>query len=310
MRSQEDLGQAAVVPFETSEFGAVKGAAGVRLSAAPPAGSGKGVGLVRSGKGMGGVPSSSRNLQPTMPCHRALAEEGTNPGRQQHAPEANTRKEADHSGNQERAPEGNTGKEADNLESKEPAPQDNTGKEADHLESKEPAPRDNTGKEADHLASEECAPQGNTGKEADHVEGKECAPQSNTGKEANDLESKQHAPEANPAQSQPALQNEAATKMEVDDELPQALATQGHGKGGCKPGKGPSPPAHLSPGAIDRRLRRTFAPRTNGTFKVPEAALQDWQNHETRPKIKAIFEKCGYMKDLVMVSLCLPLRLL
>ena len=76
------------------------------------------------------------------------------------------------------------------------------------------------------------------------------------------------------------------------------------GKGYNKLGKGPSatgqpqgPPQRLTPAAVDRRLRRVMAPRTDGTFKVPENAVADWKDLEKRHKIKAIFEKCGYCKD-------------
>ena len=101
-----------------------------------------------------------------------------------------------------------------------------------------------------------------------------------------------------PAESQPSSPLE---KPGNDETSQQSMVP--HGKGAEKTGKGPTqkyhdkPPQHLTPAAVDRRLRRVMAPRSNGEYKVPEQAVKDWKNLETRPRLMAVFEKCGYMKD-------------
>lgn len=61
----------------------------------------------------------------------------------------------------------------------------------------------------------------------------------------------------------------------------------------------PQPPAALSDGAINARLRRLMKPRGDGSYLVPEEVVRDWQNNETRDKIKALFERTAYDKDPV-----------
>ena len=112
-------------------------------------------------------------------------------------------------------------------------------------------------------------------------------------------EALQAAPAMQPeaVQAAPAMQSQAVPEQVGPTEQCIADAPKEEewwtGKGGPRP----TPPAHLSPGAVDRRLRRVFAPKTNGTFKVPEAAVEEYKCPEKRSRICAMFEKCGYQAD-------------
>ena len=59
----------------------------------------------------------------------------------------------------------------------------------------------------------------------------------------------------------------------------------------------PPPPPQLSEGAIDRRLRRIVAPRSNGKHKVPQQVVDQFENKEERRSLQAAFEKVGYNAD-------------
>ena len=60
----------------------------------------------------------------------------------------------------------------------------------------------------------------------------------------------------------------------------------------------PVPPRNapsLSPSAIDKRIRRTFTKRVDGSLKVPERFYQDWlKKGEARMSLLRIFASCGY----------------
>ena len=70
----------------------------------------------------------------------------------------------------------------------------------------------------------------------------------------------------------------------------------------------PKPPGNepsLSPGAIDRRARRVFTPRVDGTFKVPQRFVDQWRRKgQARKNLGKILASCGY--DVVM-PLCAAL---
>ena len=54
----------------------------------------------------------------------------------------------------------------------------------------------------------------------------------------------------------------------------------------------------LSRGAIDKRMRRVFTPRTNGTFKVPAKFVQEYQKKgSARKSLEKILASCGYCVD-------------
>ena len=62
----------------------------------------------------------------------------------------------------------------------------------------------------------------------------------------------------------------------------------------------------LSPGAIDKRLRRVMTPRTNGTFKVPEKFVQQWRKGGAQRKtLESILASCGYDVDSICCSVYL-----
>ena len=60
----------------------------------------------------------------------------------------------------------------------------------------------------------------------------------------------------------------------------------------------PSPPKKnlsLSPGAVDRRMRRVFEPRANGSHKVPERFVAEWKKKgAARKSLEKILASCGY----------------
>ena len=57
------------------------------------------------------------------------------------------------------------------------------------------------------------------------------------------------------------------------------------------------PPVKLSEGAIDRRLRRIMAVKTDGSLKVPEEVVKQWKDLDTRHEVLSAFEKAGYKPD-------------
>jgi len=63
------------------------------------------------------------------------------------------------------------------------------------------------------------------------------------------------------------------------------------------------PPAPLTRNAIRLRLRRVLAPRADGTFLVPEKAVQDFEG-DNKDQLYALFEKSGYDKDRVEQKRC------
>ncbi|CAE7194944.1 unnamed protein product [Symbiodinium sp. CCMP2592] len=60
----------------------------------------------------------------------------------------------------------------------------------------------------------------------------------------------------------------------------------------------PSPPPSemsLSDGAIDRRMRRVFTARVDGTVKVPQKFVDQWRKRgDARKSLQKIFASCGY----------------
>ena len=65
--------------------------------------------------------------------------------------------------------------------------------------------------------------------------------------------------------------------------------------------KAVAPPKHepsLSPGAIDRRFRRVFEAKADGTFKVPQRFVDDFKRKgSSRKNLQAILASCGYEPD-------------
>ena len=82
----------------------------------------------------------------------------------------------------------------------------------------------------------------------------------------------------------------------------QAEKTPGSGKRKRESSPLRDPPKKLSPAAVDRRLRRTMEPKTDGTYKVPTEVLEQWKDKEKRPKLMAMFEKLGYQADRCLKS--------
>ena len=65
--------------------------------------------------------------------------------------------------------------------------------------------------------------------------------------------------------------------------------------------KAQAPPqnhASLSQGAIDKRLRRVFTPRTDGSFKVPMRFVQEFQKKgAARKSLEKVLASCAYNVD-------------
>ena len=53
----------------------------------------------------------------------------------------------------------------------------------------------------------------------------------------------------------------------------------------------------LTDAAVTSRLNRLFAPRANGTYKVPDAIVKKWKTNEGKAEIIREFRKQGYDKD-------------
>lgn len=62
-----------------------------------------------------------------------------------------------------------------------------------------------------------------------------------------------------------------------------------------------APPKLLDGKKFQERLRRIFAPRMDGTYKVPEELVRDWKSKSKsrREPIEAMFEKVGCNPDRV-----------
>lgn len=60
------------------------------------------------------------------------------------------------------------------------------------------------------------------------------------------------------------------------------------------------PAEALSQGAIDKRLRRIFTPRADGTYLVSSEFVKQYQQKgQDREKLLVMFEKCNYDSDWV-----------
>ena len=70
----------------------------------------------------------------------------------------------------------------------------------------------------------------------------------------------------------------------------------------------PPPPEHrpepeLSKQAIDKRIRRIFQPRADGTYQVSEDFVKQFNTKgEQRDALMIMFEKCNYEPDWACVS--------
>ena len=101
-----------------------------------------------------------------------------------------------------------------------------------------------------------------------------------------------------------AVQKEPGTEKEPQD-LQNTPKSRTAKRSLEKPGRipegyedAPTPPAKLSTGAIDRRLRRIVTPKSNGDFKVPDEIVRQFKgDKEERDKLFAAFEKVGYRPD-------------
>ncbi|CAE7267403.1 unnamed protein product [Symbiodinium sp. CCMP2592] len=69
----------------------------------------------------------------------------------------------------------------------------------------------------------------------------------------------------------------------------------------------PSPPPSemsLSDGAIDRRMRRVFTARVDGTVKVPQKFVDQWRKRgDARKSLQKIFASCGYNPEAFIQEL-------
>ena len=64
----------------------------------------------------------------------------------------------------------------------------------------------------------------------------------------------------------------------------------------------PKEPDDLSPGAIDKRLRRLMARRADGSRLIPEELYEEWKNLETRDGVLRQFEMCGWSRETSLKS--------
>ena len=162
------------------------------------------------------------------------------------------------------------------------------------------APDHTAGEAPDHTAGE--APKHTAGEAADHTAGEAA---DHTAGEAAD-----HTGEAPDRGTLPeqdaehrALMQELANCMDSDGEerttdtaSPAPTVMSNVPRLGDK--HAPMPPRDqpsLSASAIDKRIRRTFTPRVDGSLKVPERFYKDWlKKGEARLALHQIFASCGY----------------
>lgn len=121
------------------------------------------------------------------------------------------------------------------------------------------------------------------------------------------------SPDAEVALVEPTLPPDAETKAPVETkdaetkapdepkDPPLAPPTEG-AEAPQVPGAGVSevPAPALSKSAIDKRLRRIFEPRVDGSYLVDAQFLKQYANKGAdREKICQLFEKCNYDPDIL-----------
>ena len=93
-------------------------------------------------------------------------------------------------------------------------------------------------------------------------------------------------------------QEEHEEEQEEEHEEPETTGEHdGDREGEETPYPTQPPKEQLSPGAVDRRLRRIMTPRASGELKVPQDMVDQWKNKGSRHKVQSLFEKAGYNPD-------------
>lgn len=101
-----------------------------------------------------------------------------------------------------------------------------------------------------------------------------------------------------PAEIPPPAQVAKTPETVVPTEPPLAPASEGEQVPAAGLSEVPAPA--LSKSAIDKRLRRVFEPRVDGTFLVDEKFLKQYANKGAdREKLCQLFEKCNYDPDIL-----------
>ena len=124
------------------------------------------------------------------------------------------------------------------------------------------------------------------------------APEVSTGPSKESLEPSPTASPTKPAhaqQSQPPPMNPSTQAAHA------ALATTEGAIPSLDDEESERPPHNepsLTPGAIDRRLRRVVTPKADGTFKVDKRFVEEFHKKGTaRKSLEKIFASCGYNPD-------------
>lgn len=102
---------------------------------------------------------------------------------------------------------------------------------------------------------------------------------------------KETAPQVNPVRKEPVAKAAPAPPAASQLSTAPTLADN------HAPTPDKSQPS-LSPGAIDKRLRRVMTPRTNGSLKVPQKFVDQWRKGGAQRKtLESILASCGYDVD-------------
>ena len=101
--------------------------------------------------------------------------------------------------------------------------------------------------------------------------------------------------------SQEAEEGEIASDHESEENTPNVPLVTDQSAPKFKAGD-----LHLSSAAIRGRLRRLMTPRIDGTFKVSQQIVQDFQKKDgkERKNVELIFQMCGYDRDPWLLYEC------
>ena len=101
------------------------------------------------------------------------------------------------------------------------------------------------------------------------------------------VDAKNQEPE--PSQMDVSLQTpvQTAPKSRIE------LGSDGDSGDEYEPESPPEPP-QISKAAAGARLRRLFSPRSDGSFQVPQEAVQMYKDLDQRGNLEKMFERCAY----------------
>eukprot|EP00435_Cladocopium_sp_Y103_P019703 s1495_g4.t1 len=83
------------------------------------------------------------------------------------------------------------------------------------------------------------------------------------------------------------------TPVQKDPKSPIELGSDSEDEDNYQPESPPDPP-QISKAAAGARLRRLFTPRSDGSYQVPQEAVQMYKDLDQRGNLEKMFERCAY----------------